>query len=191
MIVLDATIVDVALPSIQEDLGFSQSDLAWVVNAYLIPFGGLLLLAGRARRPARPAARVPDRPRASSPRPPCCAHGSEPGRADRRPLPPGHRRSARLGRDPGNDRHDVPRAQGAGEGDRRLHVRRGRGRFDRPARRRRADRRRSTGTGSSSSNLPIGAATALLRAAPGRGSRGPRPGRGSRPGRRGDGHRPA
>ena len=47
MIVIDATIVNVALPSIQDDLGFSQSDLAWVVNAYLIPFGGLLLLAGR------------------------------------------------------------------------------------------------------------------------------------------------
>ena len=47
MIILDATIVNVALPSIQTDLGFSQSDLAWVVNAYLIAFGGLLLLAGR------------------------------------------------------------------------------------------------------------------------------------------------
>ena len=47
MIVLDVTIVNVALPSIQEDLGFSQSSLAWVVNAYLIAFGGLLLLAGR------------------------------------------------------------------------------------------------------------------------------------------------
>src|SRR3954468_23759208 len=47
MIVLDATIVNVALPSIQEDLGFSQSGLAWVVNAYLIAFGGLLLLSGR------------------------------------------------------------------------------------------------------------------------------------------------
>ena len=47
MIVLDATIVNVALPSIQSDLGFSQSSLAWVVNAYLIAFGGALLLAGR------------------------------------------------------------------------------------------------------------------------------------------------
>jgi EmrB/QacA subfamily drug resistance transporter len=47
MIVLDATIVNVALPSMQDDLGFSQSNLAWVVNAYMIPFGGLLLLAGR------------------------------------------------------------------------------------------------------------------------------------------------
>jgi EmrB/QacA subfamily drug resistance transporter len=47
MIVLDQTIVNVALPSIQHDLGFNQSSLAWVVNAYLIAFGGLLLLAGR------------------------------------------------------------------------------------------------------------------------------------------------
>src|SRR3954454_13322745 len=49
MIVLDVTVVNVALPSIQEDLGFSASSLAWVVNAYLIAFGGLLLLAGRLR----------------------------------------------------------------------------------------------------------------------------------------------
>src|SRR4030088_794984 len=47
MIVLDVTVVNVALPSIQTDLRFSQSGLAWVVNAYLIAFGGLLLLAGR------------------------------------------------------------------------------------------------------------------------------------------------
>src|SRR3981081_4204344 len=47
MIVLDQTIVNVALPSIQRDLSFTQSSLAWVVNAYLIAFVGLLLLAGR------------------------------------------------------------------------------------------------------------------------------------------------
>ena len=47
LIVVDMTIVNVALPSIQKDLGFTQSGLAWVVNAYLIAFGGLLLLAGR------------------------------------------------------------------------------------------------------------------------------------------------
>src|SRR6201747_1028691 len=47
MIVLDTTVVNVALPSIQTDLGFSNSGLAWVINAYLIAFGGLLLLAGR------------------------------------------------------------------------------------------------------------------------------------------------
>jgi EmrB/QacA subfamily drug resistance transporter len=47
MIILDSTIVNVALPAIQDDLGFEQSSLAWVVNGYLIAFGGLLLLAGR------------------------------------------------------------------------------------------------------------------------------------------------
>ena len=47
LIVVDMTIVNVALPSIQRDLGFSQSGLAWVINAYLIAFAGLLLLAGR------------------------------------------------------------------------------------------------------------------------------------------------
>ena len=47
MVILDQTIVNVALPAIQSDLGFSASGLAWVINAYLIAFGGLLLLAGR------------------------------------------------------------------------------------------------------------------------------------------------
>ena len=47
MIVLDATIVNVALPSIREDLGFSETSLAWVVNAYLLTYGGFLLLGGR------------------------------------------------------------------------------------------------------------------------------------------------
>jgi EmrB/QacA subfamily drug resistance transporter len=48
MIVLDGTIVNIALPSIQRDLGFSQAGLAWVVNAYILTFGGFLLLSGRA-----------------------------------------------------------------------------------------------------------------------------------------------
>jgi EmrB/QacA subfamily drug resistance transporter len=47
MIVLDATIVNVALPSIRADLGFTEESLAWVVNAYLLTFGGFLLLGGR------------------------------------------------------------------------------------------------------------------------------------------------
>src|SRR5438270_11201634 len=47
MIVLDTTIVNVALPSIRADLGFNETSLAWVVNAYLLTFGGFLLLGGR------------------------------------------------------------------------------------------------------------------------------------------------
>ena len=73
MIVLDITVVNVALPSIKDDLGFYQSSLAWVVNAYLITFGGLLLLAGRlgdllGRRDDLPgrASRSSWRPRSSA-----------------------------------------------------------------------------------------------------------------------------
>src|SRR5438094_8933726 len=47
MIVLDMTIVGVALPSIKDDLGFSETSLAWVVNGYLLTYGGFLLLGGR------------------------------------------------------------------------------------------------------------------------------------------------
>jgi EmrB/QacA subfamily drug resistance transporter len=47
MIVLDTTIVNVALPSIREDLGFTETSLAWIVNAYMLTFGGFLLLGGR------------------------------------------------------------------------------------------------------------------------------------------------
>src|SRR5919109_1053312 len=47
MIVLDVTIVNVALPSIREDLEFTETSLAWVVNAYLLTYGGFLLLGGR------------------------------------------------------------------------------------------------------------------------------------------------
>src|SRR5436309_8417722 len=47
MIVLDTTVVNVALPSIQSDLGFSETNLVWVVNAYMLTYGGFLLLGGR------------------------------------------------------------------------------------------------------------------------------------------------
>jgi MFS family permease len=47
VIVVDGTVVNVALPVIEVGLHFSQASLAWVVNAYLVTFGGLLLLAGR------------------------------------------------------------------------------------------------------------------------------------------------
>src|SRR4029078_7867055 len=48
MVVLDATVVNVALPSIQNDLGLSEANLQWIVNAYTLVFGGFLLLGGRA-----------------------------------------------------------------------------------------------------------------------------------------------
>ena len=111
MIVIDATIVNVALPSIQDDLGFSQSNLAWVVNAYLIAFGGLLLLAGRIgdligqRRifliglTVFTAASL------------LCALAQSQGMLIARALRPGRRRRADLRGDPGHDRHDVPRAR--------------------------------------------------------------------------------
>src|SRR5207247_2705733 len=47
MIVLDTTIVNVALPSIREDLAFTETSLVWVVNAYMLTYGGFLLLGGR------------------------------------------------------------------------------------------------------------------------------------------------
>ena len=81
MIILDQTITNVALPSIRRDLGFSPSGLAWVVNAYLVAFGGLLLLAGRLgdlvgrTRCSRPDWRCspPRRWRAGWPRRPACS----------------------------------------------------------------------------------------------------------------------
>jgi MFS family permease len=48
IVILDVTVVNVALPSIQADLGFALADLQWVVTAYTLAFGGLLLLGGRA-----------------------------------------------------------------------------------------------------------------------------------------------
>src|SRR4249919_1812502 len=59
MVVLDATIVNVALPHVQRALGFSGSGLEWVVNAYAVTFGGLLLLGGREGGPATSEARHP------------------------------------------------------------------------------------------------------------------------------------
>ena len=140
MIVLDATVVNVALPTIQDDLGFSQSNLAWVVNAYLIAFGGLLLLAGRHRRPDRPAAHLPRRPRRLHRRL-AALRGS--------PQSQGMLIGARFIQGVGGALTSAvilgmivtmfPRAAGAGEGDRRLRLRRLRRRLDRPARRRRPD----------------------------------------------------
>ena len=73
MIVLDIAIVNVALPSIQVDLGFSQENLQWVISAYALVFGGFLLLGGRAadlvgrRRCSSSASSCSRRPRSSRP----------------------------------------------------------------------------------------------------------------------------
>ena len=110
MIVLDQTIVNVALPSIQRDLKFSTSSLAWVVNAYLIAFGGLLLLAGRLGD-------LVGRKRvfltglaiftvASA----LCGLADSQAAARRRAVRAGRRRGTDLVGDPRDDRDDVPGA---------------------------------------------------------------------------------
>ena len=108
MIVLDTTVVNVALPSIQNDLGFSNSGLAWVVNAYLIAFGGLLLLAGRlgdllSRRGVFLAGLAVFTLCSIALRRVDVA-----GDARHRALRPGRRRRADLGGHPRDDRDDVP-----------------------------------------------------------------------------------
>ena len=94
MIVLDVTIVNVALPSIQDSLDFSQSNLAWVVNAYLIPFGGLLLLAGRMGDLLGQRRIFLARPHRLHRRLAALRRRAEPGDADRRPLLRRRRRRA-------------------------------------------------------------------------------------------------
>src|SRR4026208_999265 len=54
MVILDSTVVNVALPTIRIDLGFSEQNLSWVLNAYTLMFGGFLLLGGRAADRLRP-----------------------------------------------------------------------------------------------------------------------------------------
>ena len=189
MIVLDATIVNVALPSIQEDLGFSQSDLAWVVNAYLIAFGGLLLLAGRIgdligqRRIFLIGLAVFIV--ASL----LCAVAQSQGMLIARALRPGRRRRADLGGDPRDDRDDVPGAAGAGEGDRRLRLRRLRRRLDRPARRRRPDRGDQLALDLLHQRPDRAAIVGCSALAAGRGPAGHRPRQGRRPSRRRAAHR--
>ena len=140
MIVLDSSIVNVALPSIQDDLGFSQSALAWVVNAYLLTFGGFLLLSGRLgdllgnkrvflggvvslhRRLGRLRA------------------GAHRRAAGRRPRRPGPRRRRGLRGRAVADHGPVHRPGRAGQGDGLLRLRDVRRRRRRRAARRRADR---------------------------------------------------
>src|SRR4051794_41931582 len=88
MMVVDMTIVNVALPVIQRDLRFSQPDLTWVVGAYLISYGSFLLLAGRLRPPFRPQARFPAPPAPLSPPPPPLRAPAAPLSALTPPRPP-------------------------------------------------------------------------------------------------------
>ena len=136
MVVLDATIVNIALPSAQADLGFSDQDRQWVVTAYALAFGCLLLLGGRIgdlfgrkravrRRPDRLRRRLGDRRRRAELRD-----------AGRRPRAPGRlRRAARPGRARAAD-HDLHRPGRARQGVRRLRRDRRRRRRGRPAARR-------------------------------------------------------
>ena len=115
MMVLDATIVNVALPSIQRDLHFTQGNLTWVIDAYLITFGGFLLLAGRmgdlvGRKKVFLAGLVLFTAASIF-----CGVADEPGDADRRALRAGDRRRRRLGGDPRDHRHRVPRESRAGK----------------------------------------------------------------------------
>ena len=98
MVVLDATIVNVALPHIQHALGFSGSNLEWVVNAYALAFGGLLLLGGRTgdllgrAGSSSPASCCSRSPRWSEASPPansgCSRRGWRRGSAEPSPPPP-------------------------------------------------------------------------------------------------------
>ena len=142
MVVLDATVVNVALPSIQRGLHFSAANLQWVVNAYTLIFGGFLLLGGRAADLLGPQAAVRRRGRPVLGR--LAAQRARPvlGDADRRARPPGSRRRARLPRRAVDHHHHVHRRQRADPGARRVERDRGRRRRGRPAARRRPHRPR-------------------------------------------------
>ncbi len=114
MLVLDVTVVNVALPRIQHDLDFSKSGLAWVVNGYVLMAGGLLLLGGRLADMLGRRRHVPARRRGLRDRVCHLRRRRRPRHARRLPLRPGHRRGdgrAGLAR---SDRAAVPRPAGSG-----------------------------------------------------------------------------
>ena len=151
MVVLDIAIVNVALPSIQTDLGFSQENLQWVISAYALVFGGFLLLGGRMADLLGRRRDLHARPRRLHGRLAALRAGLVRGVADRRSRDSGSRRRDDLAgraRDPDDDLRRGPRAQHRarrlGRGGRLRRRRR------RPARRR-SSPTRSPGSGSSSS----------------------------------------
>ena len=157
MVVLDATVVNVALPSIQTDLDFSDASLQWVVNAYTLMFGGFLLLGGRAADLFGRRRAVPRRASSSSPSPRCSTGWRTSRHADRRPGAPGLRRarSSRPRRCPSSRRRSREgeqrtKALGVWARDRRGWRRRG------PAARRHPHRVRSRWEWIFFVNVPIG-----------------------------------
>ncbi len=120
MMVLDSTIVNVALPSIQHDLSFSQSNLTWVIDGYLITFGGFLLLAGRlgdlvGRKRVFLSGLVLFTAASV-----LCGIADSQGLLIGARLLAGRRRRRRLERDPRDHRHRVPGEKRAGQGDGRF-----------------------------------------------------------------------
>ena len=142
MLLVDDTIVNVALPSIQADLGFSESGLTWVANAYFLALGGFLLLGGKAadllgRRRVLVFALA-----AFATASAICGLAPELRRPRRCPRRPGPRRGVPLARRPVHPPGDVPRRPRAYAGARRLGGADGRRRSDRAACRRRPRARR-------------------------------------------------
>ena len=123
---LDQTIVNVALPTIQHDLHFTQASLAWVIDAYLITFAGALLLAGRLGdligRKKVFLVGVALFTLASA----ACGAADSQALLDRGPIRPGARGRTVVVGHPGHHRGRLPRARGAGQGDELVHHR-GRG----------------------------------------------------------------
>lgn len=123
MTVLDGSIVTVAMPAIQSDLGFTPVGLSWVVNAYLIAFGSLLLLIGRlgdliGRKRMFLLGTGLFTAACSSPTPP------PPRGPDRRPLPPGRRQRDVRRRQPRHPRHPLRRTPRTRQGHRRVQLHR-------------------------------------------------------------------
>ena len=109
MVVLDIAIVNVALPSIQTDLGFSQENLQWVISAYSLVFGGFLLLGGRLADLLGRSACLHGRARHLHDRVAALRSLLERGLAHRRPRTPGPRCGHDLPGRPLDPDHHVPR----------------------------------------------------------------------------------
>ena len=188
MIVLDTTIVNVALPSIRADLGFTETSLVWVVNAYMLTFGGFLLLGGRLGDLYGHRRAVPARHRAVHARLAGLRPGQLAGAADRRARRAGPRRRGGLGGGAVADHEPVHRAGRARQGDGRLRLRLRRRRQHRRAARRPADRRARLAL-----DLPRQPADRRrgLRAVPRAAARRARPGAGRAARHRRRGHRDA